>query len=108
MNTGSRCSVDKPISAWNRPLKANFKDRFKALGKGVIDGAVGKWEGVAGALVEASVAVGLAADPGQMAWLLMARALDRAITRLSTTPKFSSTSSNFAPFYELKAFIFVG
>ncbi|PSB26199.1 pentapeptide repeat-containing protein [Stenomitos frigidus] len=82
MNTGSGFSVSKPISAWNRPLKANFKDLFKALGKGVINGAIGKWEGVAGDLVEASVAVGLAADPGQIAWLLIYRSLDRAITRL--------------------------
>ena len=46
---------------------------FKALGKGVIDGAIGKWEGVAGDVVEASVAIGLATEPGQMAWLLIYR-----------------------------------
>ena len=82
MNSGSGFSISEPVSVWNRPLKANFKDLFKALGKGVIDGAIGKWEGVAGDLVEASVAVGLAAEPGQTAWLLIYRSLDRAITRL--------------------------
>jgi uncharacterized protein YjbI with pentapeptide repeats len=82
MNTGSELPVSKPVSVWNRPLKANFKDLFKALGKGVIDGAIGKWDGVASDVVEASVAVGLAAEPGQTAWLLIYRSLDRAITRL--------------------------
>ena len=82
MHTGSGFSVSKPVSVWNRPLKANFKDLFKALGKGVIDGAIGKWEGVAGDVVEASVAIGLATDPGQMAWLLIYRSLERAIAKL--------------------------
>jgi uncharacterized protein YjbI with pentapeptide repeats len=82
MNTGSGFSISKPVSLWNRPLQANFKDLFKALGKGVIDGASGKWDGVARDVVEASVAVGLAADPGQTAWLLIYRSLERAMTRL--------------------------
>ena len=82
MHTGSGFSVSKPVSVWNRPLKANFKDLFKAMGKGVIDGAIGKWEGVAGDVVEASVAIGLETDPGQRAWLLIYRSLERAIAKL--------------------------
>ena len=82
MHTGSGFSVSKPVSVWNRPLKANFKDLFKAMGKGVIDGAIGKWEGVAGDVVEASVAIGLETDPGQRAWLLIYRSLERAIAEL--------------------------
>ncbi|NJP11419.1 MAG: hypothetical protein HC866_19655 [Leptolyngbyaceae cyanobacterium RU_5_1] len=75
-------SVTKPVSAWNRPLKANFKDLFKALGKAVIDGALGKWDSVAGDVLDASVAVGLGADTGQVAWLLIYRSFQQAMAKL--------------------------
>ncbi|MEO0769201.1 MAG: pentapeptide repeat-containing protein [Cyanobacteria bacterium J06649_4] len=63
-------------------MKANFKDLFKALGKGVADGVTGQWGGVAKDLVDASVAVGLANEPSQLAWLLIYRSLTQAIVSL--------------------------
>ena len=74
--------VSKPIAVWNKPLNANFKDLFKALGKGGVDAATGQWGGLAKDLVDASVAVGLGNDPGQMAWLLIYRSLAQAMANL--------------------------
>ncbi|MGF1515045.1 MAG: hypothetical protein ACFB5Z_15300 [Elainellaceae cyanobacterium] len=74
--------VSKPIAVWNKPLKANFKDLFKALGKGGVDAATGQWGGLAKDLVDASVAVGLGNDAEQVAWLLIYRALAQAMEEL--------------------------
>ncbi len=82
MNTESGLSLSQPVAVWNKPLKANFKDLFKALGKGVVDGVTGQWGGLVKDLVDVSVAVGLANDPEQIAWLLIYRALTQAIASL--------------------------
>ena len=75
-------SVKKPVSAWNKPLKANFKDLFKSLGKAAVDGAAGKWDGLAKDMVDASTAVGLSNEPAQIAWLLIYRSLTAAMASL--------------------------
>jgi hypothetical protein len=87
MNSGSELTVKKPVSVWNKPLKANFKDLFKALGKGAINTATGNWTGVAGDVVDATVALGLENDPGQIAWLLIYRSINQAIADLVTDNK---------------------
>ncbi len=75
-------SLRQPVAVWNRPLKANFKDLFKALGKGGVDAATGQWAGLGKDLVDASVAVGLGNDAGQIAWLLIYRSLAQAMASL--------------------------
>ncbi|MEM7773839.1 MAG: hypothetical protein AAF327_25460, partial [Cyanobacteria bacterium P01_A01_bin.37] len=74
--------VSKPIAVWNKPLRANFKDLFKALGKGGVDVVIGQWGGVAKDLVDVSVAVGVGNDPGQTAWLLIYRSLAQSMENL--------------------------
>ena len=74
--------ITKPISAWNKPLKANFKDLFKSLTKTVASGAMGNWEGAAVESVEALRALGLEKDVGGLAWLLIRRSLTHAIYEL--------------------------
>ena len=74
--------VSQPIAVWNRPLKANFKDLFKALGKSVIDAAIGQWAGLGKDIVDASAAIGLSNNPGQTAWLLIYRSLASAMENL--------------------------
>lgn len=74
-----------PVSVWNRPLRFNFGALFAALGKGVIDFAKGLGTDQADFkkdLVDAAAAVGLAREPGEVAWLLVRRALDAALARL--------------------------
>ncbi|MGP1386305.1 MAG: pentapeptide repeat-containing protein [Thainema sp.] len=80
--THSGLSLRHPIKVWNRPLKANFKDLFKALGSGGINAATGQWAGLGKDLIDASVAVGLGNDPGQIAWLLIYRTLAKAMESL--------------------------
>ncbi|MEM7063945.1 MAG: pentapeptide repeat-containing protein [Cyanobacteria bacterium P01_B01_bin.77] len=74
--------ISQPIAVWNRPLNANFKDLFKALGKGSIDAATGQWIGFGKDIVDASAALGLGNSPGQTAWLLVYRSLARAMEDL--------------------------
>lgn len=71
--------ITKPVSVWNRPLKANSKDLFKALSKTLAHGTTGNWEQAAIDATEALSAVGLEKDIGQLGWLLVQRALTRAI-----------------------------
>ena len=72
--------LKKPISVWNKPLKVNFKDLFKAVGKLGVDAATGKWEGVAKDTVETLAAVGLGSNtPEEQAWALIYNALAQAV-----------------------------
>ncbi|WP_335068438.1 pentapeptide repeat-containing protein [Nostoc sp.] len=82
MSNTSGFSVSKPVALWNKPIKADFKELFKSLSKGVIDGVLGKWEEVAKDAVEATAALGLAAAPEEVAWLLIYRSLVEAIVSL--------------------------
>ncbi len=70
--------ITKPIAVWNKQLNTDFKDFFLALSKATIDGVVGKWDDAASNAVDALEAVGLTHDAGQIAWLLIRRALTRA------------------------------
>jgi hypothetical protein len=81
-SSGSSLAINKPVSVWNKPLKANFKDLFKSLGKGAINGITGNWTGLAGDVLDAGVAIGLDNDPGQIAWLLIYRSLNKALANL--------------------------
>ena len=74
--------ISKPISAWNKPPKANFKDLFKSLTKAVTSGALGNVEGFAVESVEALRALGLEKDVGGLAWLLIRRSISLAIYEL--------------------------
>jgi NACHT N-terminal Helical domain 3 len=72
-------SIKKPISLWNTPLKADFKELFKGLSKIVIMGIAGNWAEATQGTAEALSAVGFEHEPGQVAWLLIRRALTKAV-----------------------------
>jgi hypothetical protein len=76
--TGPSIPIEAPITAWKRPLTADFQKLFKALTEGVIHGVAGKWEDISRDAVAAVSAVGLEAKPGELAWALILRALTRA------------------------------
>lgn len=63
-------------------MKADFKDLFKALAKGVGHTATGKWIELGGDSVEALAALGLATEPGELAFLLIRRSLTTAVFEL--------------------------
>lgn len=82
MSNTSGFSVSKPVALWNKPIKADFKELFKSLGKGVINGVFGQWGEVAKDAVEATAALGLGSAPEEVAWLLIYRSLVEAIVSL--------------------------
>lgn len=82
MSNTSGFSVSKPVALWNKPINADFKELFKSLGKGVINGVLGQWGEVAKDALEATAALGLAAAPEEVAWLLIYRSLVEAIVSL--------------------------
>jgi hypothetical protein len=76
---GPALVIKKPISALHKPLQADFKGLFKSLAKLAAHGFSGKWAEVAPDAAEALSAVGLATEPGELAWLLVNRSLSRAM-----------------------------
>ena len=77
-----KLKVTKPKSVFTKPLKADFKDLFKALSKGIGHTVVGKWEELGTDTVEALSAIGLATDPGELAFLLIRRSIAKALFEL--------------------------
>jgi uncharacterized protein YjbI with pentapeptide repeats/energy-coupling factor transporter ATP-binding protein EcfA2 len=82
MKSNSSLTVSKPSSVWQRPVKLNFRELFKAGGKGVVHGISGKWDDVAGDAVEAAAALGLETKPEERLWLLLYRSLQQAMLDL--------------------------
>jgi len=74
--------VTKPLSAWNKPLQANFKSLFGALTKGTIYAGTQNWSDAAAAALEGVAALGLGKDAGEVAWSLIFGAINRAIADL--------------------------
>jgi len=72
----------KAVSVLFKPVKADFKDLFKALAKGVGHTATGKWIELGADAVEALAALGLETEPGELAFLLIRRSLTTAIFEL--------------------------
>src|SRR5208337_1379843 len=68
-----------PQNVFFKPLTVEPKALFKALSKGVGHTAVGKWEELANDTVEALSAIGLATEPGELAFLLIRRSITKAL-----------------------------
>ena len=77
-----KLKVQKPVSALFKPVKADFKDLFKALAKGVGHTATGKWLELGGDAVETLSALGLATEPGELPFVLIRRSLTMAVFEL--------------------------
>jgi hypothetical protein len=77
-----KVKVTKPKSVFEKSYQVDLKGLFKALSKGVADTSLGKWEQVGIDAVEALSAIGLAAEPGELAFLLISRSITRAIFEL--------------------------
>ncbi|HEY0051671.1 MAG TPA: pentapeptide repeat-containing protein [Pyrinomonadaceae bacterium] len=82
MPRSSGLPVKKPVSVWNREVKVNFRDLFKALGKAVVSAKVAKFDLAISSLVDSVAAFELKKDAGQMAWLLICRSISRAMFML--------------------------
>lgn len=71
--------VTKPENVFTKPLKADFKELFKALSKGVGHAVIGKWEELGADTVETLSAIGLSTDPEELAFLLIRRSIAKAL-----------------------------
>ena len=69
----------KPKSVFEKPLQVDYKEMFKALSKGIIHTACGKWEEVGNDAVETLSAIGMATDPEELAFLLIRRSITKAL-----------------------------
>src|SRR5215217_1602251 len=90
-----KLKVQKPVSVLFKPVKADFKDLFKALAKGVGHTATGKWVELGGDAVETLSALGLTTEPGELAFLLIRRSLTTAVFKLvgDSASQFSDTAA---------------
>jgi uncharacterized protein YjbI with pentapeptide repeats len=89
--------AEAPKSIWNKPVTVNLKDLFKALAKGLAHLATGKWEEIASDTVDTLSAIGLAAEPSELAALLIRRSLSYALFELiaeSTSQLDSARAAN--------------
>jgi uncharacterized protein YjbI with pentapeptide repeats len=77
-----KLKVKKPVPVLFKRVKADFKDLFKALAKGVGHTATGKWIELGTDAVDALSALGLATEPGELAFLLIRRSLTMAVFEL--------------------------
>ena len=85
MNSDSEIALSKPSAFRLRPVKVDAKELFKAIGKGLLDGALGKWDSVGTNVIEAAASLGLAKTPEEIAWMLVYRSLMQATLDLMTS-----------------------
>jgi uncharacterized protein YjbI with pentapeptide repeats len=74
-----KLKTKKPVNVFFKPLKADFKELFKALAKGIGHTAGGKWAELSADAVEALSAIGLTTEPGELAFLLIRRSITTAL-----------------------------
>jgi hypothetical protein len=82
MSGESGLAISKPTPMLKKSIKVDFKNFSKALGKGVVDLSFGKFDGLAGDVVEALSALGLASNAEEIAWFLVFRSLLLAMKTL--------------------------
>ncbi|MCG8419509.1 MAG: pentapeptide repeat-containing protein [Proteobacteria bacterium] len=69
----------RPVSAWNKPLEVEGKGLFKALTRAIGHGITGRWAELANDAAGVLTSFGLDTRPEERAWLLIRRALVRAV-----------------------------
>lgn len=77
-------SLTQPVSVWNRPLSIEAKGFFLNLAKAAVNGVKLELDDAFENLMDALHASGVGDQAGQVAWVLIYRALMRATTDLVT------------------------
>ncbi len=80
----SRIIAKQPVAFWNKPLKINFVDLFKGVGKLAVDASFQNWNNVGLDVVESSAALGLNGTIEESAWLLIYRGTAKALLDLAS------------------------
>lgn len=83
-NDSSRIIARQPVAFWNKPLKVNFVDLFKGVGKLAVDASFLNWNNVGLDVVESSAALGLNGTIEEAAWLLIYRGTAKALLDLAS------------------------
>ena len=73
-----KLKVAKPKRLLAKSVTFDFKGLFKAIGKGITHGVIGKWEELGSDAVEALSSIGLTTHPEELAHLLVRRAAIKA------------------------------
>jgi uncharacterized protein YjbI with pentapeptide repeats/Mrp family chromosome partitioning ATPase len=84
MTHNSDFAARRPVSVWNRPLNADFREMFKTLGSAIEHATMGNWAALAGDAVSVLTTIGFEKEPAQLAWVLIRRALTSAIFDLTS------------------------
>jgi uncharacterized protein YjbI with pentapeptide repeats len=72
-------SPSKPKNVFTKSLEADFKELFKALSKGISHTLTGNMEELTNDTLDALSAIGLTTEPEELAFLLLRRALTKAL-----------------------------
>jgi hypothetical protein len=75
--------VTKPVSVWNREIDISTKDLLKGVAKAVLKASSLDFAGAGEAVVDTIDTSGFKNKPGELAWLLIHRALISAIANLT-------------------------
>ena len=75
-------NISKPVALWNREIKAEPRKLLLGIGKMVCEGAMQDWSDFGSAALDTLDAAGLRKKPGELAWLLIYRALSAALAEL--------------------------
>ncbi|MDU9049151.1 MAG: pentapeptide repeat-containing protein [Candidatus Electrothrix sp. Rat3] len=75
-------NISRPVAVWNREIKAEPHKLLLGLSKMVVEGVFKDWSDFGGATLDTLDALGLAKKPGELAWLLIYRALMMALAEL--------------------------
>ncbi|MBK1986348.1 pentapeptide repeat-containing protein [Sphaerospermopsis aphanizomenoides BCCUSP55] len=87
MRDTSGILIKKPVALLNRNINFNFGSFFTAVTKAGANAAVMNFGNVPENLVEVAAAVGLGKEPGEVAWVLIFRALIQAMWTLAEERK---------------------
>ncbi|MEA5553708.1 hypothetical protein VB713_22470, partial [Anabaena cylindrica UHCC 0172] len=87
MSDTSGILIKKPVSLLNRKINFNFGSFFTALTKAGANAAVANFGNIPENLVEVAVSVGLGKETGEVAWVLIFRALIQAMWTLAEERK---------------------
>jgi hypothetical protein len=75
-------NISRPVAIWNREIKAEPRKLLLGIGKMLVEGAMLDLSDAASAALDTLDAAGLAKKPGELAWLLIYRALTAALFEL--------------------------
>ncbi|GBE95050.1 pentapeptide repeat-containing protein [Nostoc cycadae] len=82
MSSKTGILIKQPVSILNKRLNVNFGSFFTALAKTAANAATANLGNVPENVIEMGAAIGLAKEPGEIAWLLIFRALTQAMAGL--------------------------